>query len=214
MISKVEVTEQEKLDRMVKLLAGIVGGVEKALKGAMSRTASHLRTNSGKAIREQYDIKQAAIRAESSIKTRYTYSNGITAEVTFSGHKIPLYRYGGAAPTQPTQDTGQWVNAKIQGHWRKVHPALAARGHQLKSTSPTQFREAFVARMASGHVGIFMRTGGVSSSGSDEIKELMGSSVAQMVGSQEVADKLVDEAMDKFDERLEHEVTALLNGWR
>lgn len=202
------------LERVTRLLAGIEGGAEKALEGAMARAGSHLRTNSGRAIRERYDISQAAIRDEQTIKTRYSYQNGVSLVVTFSGHKIPLHRFGGAAPAQPTEDTGRWVNAKIQGTWRKVHPALTARGHQLRSTSPEQFQNAFVARMASGHVGIFERTGGVSGNGSDEIREVMGSSVAQMVGSQEVADKLVDEAMDKFDERLEHEITALLNGWR
>ena len=41
----------------------------------------------------------------------------------------------------------------------------------------------------------------------------MGASVAQMVGNEEVAEKLVKDASDKFEERIEHEITRILNGW-
>jgi hypothetical protein len=67
--------------------------------------------------------------------------------------------------------------------------------------------------MKSGHVGIFERTGGVSSTGSDSIRELMGSSIPQMLGNPEVQQKLTNEAIAKFDERLDHEVQRILNGW-
>lgn len=46
------------------------------------------------------------------------------------------------------------------------------------------------------------------------IRELMGSSVPQMLGSPEVTEKLTGEAMKKFEERLEHEINAFLYGWR
>ena len=42
----------------------------------------------------------------------------------------------------------------------------------------------------------------------------MGSSVPQMLGSPEVEEKLAREAMEKFEERLDHETLAILNGWR
>ena len=63
-----------------------------------------------------------------------------------------------------------------------------------------------MARMASGHVGIFEREG-------EKLREVMGSSVPQMLGSPETAERLGEEAMGKFEERLDHEVLRLLNGW-
>ena len=213
-IIQVEATGQETLERMQKLLAGIPGGVEKAGKSAMSRTVSHLRTNSAKAIRERYDIPAANIRASESVSVRYSFQNGIQAAVTFAGRKIPLYRYGGASPAQPSADTGRLVRVMIGGQWRTVHPGVPVRGHQLKSTSPATFQNAFVARMKSGHVGIFKATGGMTSGKSEEIRELMGSSVPQMLGSPDVTESLVEKAVEKFEERLEHEINAILNGWR
>ncbi|MCI9509560.1 MAG: hypothetical protein HFF10_07445 [Angelakisella sp.] len=212
-VIQVEAAGQETLDRATRMLAGIDGGIEKAVQGAMSRAVAHLRANSTKAIRERYAISAANLRAEENIRVRYTYQGGVQAFVTFAGYKIPLYRYDGAAPAQPTQDTSEWAMAMVAGKWRRVHPSIAASGHQLKGTPPQQFQDAFTARMKSGHVGIFERTGGSAESGGDAIKELMGSSVPQMLGSPEVSEKLAQESMDKFEERLDHEVLRILNGW-
>ncbi len=41
----------------------------------------------------------------------------------------------------------------------------------------------------------------------------MGSSVPQMLGNKEVEEKLAHESMEKFEERLDHEVLRILNGW-
>ena len=204
------------LDRAEKMLAGFPGGMEKAVKSAMSRSLSYLRTNSTKEIRKVYAISAAALRTEENIKTKYTYhpGAGISGYVLFSGRKIPLYRYDGTSPVQPTQDTSKTINALIRGHWRQTHPGVAAAGHQKANTSPTRFEDAFVARMKSGHVGIFERTGGVTSTGNDALKELMGSSVPQMVDNEDVQQALVDEAMKKFDERLDHEINVIINNWR
>lgn len=204
------------LDRAEKMLAGFPGGMEKAVKSAMSRSLSYLRTNSTKEIRKVYAISAAALRTEENIKTKYTYhpGAGISGYVLFSGRKIPLYRYDGTSPVQPTQDTSKTINALIQGHWRQTHPGVAAAGHQKVNTSPTRFEDAFVARMKSGHVGIFERTGSATSTGNDALKEMMGSSVPQMVGNEDVQQALVDETMKKFDERLEHEINAIINSWR
>lgn len=215
-VIRVEEVSGKSLEHAEKMLAGLSGELDKAVRSAMSRSLSHLRTSSAREIRKIYAISKAALRAEENIKTKYTYhpGAGISGYVLFSGHKIPLYRYDGASPVQPTQDTSKTINALIQGHWRKTHPGVAAAGHQKVHTSPTRFENAFVARMKSGHAGIFERTGGATSAGSDSIKEIMGSSVPQMIGNENVQETLVDETMKKFDERLEHEINAIINGWR
>lgn len=207
---------RETLEHAEKLLAGFPGGLEKASKSAMSRALSHLRTNSSKEIRKVYAISTAALRTEENIKSRYTYSPGagVSGYVLFSGHKIPLYRYDGTSPVQPTQDTSKTINALINGQWRKTHPGATAAGHQLRSTSPTQFHGDFIATMSNGHTGMFHRTGGVTSTGKEELQERMGSSVPQMLGNEDVQQALVEEAMKKFDERLAHEVDVILAGLR
>ena len=92
----VKTANQEVLDRAAALLTGIDGGMEKAIKSAMSRAVSGLRSNTVKAIREKYAISAAAIRANENVTVRYTRQDGLQAFIRFAGHKIPLYRYDGA----------------------------------------------------------------------------------------------------------------------
>ena len=210
-----EAAGQAAIERAKTLLAGIPGGVDKAAKAAMSRTVDRLRRDSNQAIREKYDISDEGIRAEKNVRVRYSFQNGVQATVTFSGRKIPLYRFGGAYPKVPTQDIAAGKKpVMVKGAWTMQYQGMAARGHQFKGTGPTQFMDAFVAQMKSGHTGIFERTGGSTSEGSDAIREIMGSSVAQMVGNQQVAQRLTEGAYKTFETELDKAVYRILTGWR
>ena len=210
-----EAAGQAAIERAKALLAGIPGGVDKAMKASMSRTVDKLRRESNQAIREKYDITDAGIRSEKNVRVRYSYQNGVQATVTFSGRKIPLYRFGGASPKAPTQDIAAGRKpVMVKGAWTMQYQGMAARGHQFQDTSPTQFMDAFVAQMKSGHIGIFERTGGSTSEGSDAIREIMGSSVAQMVGNQQVAQRLTERAYETFETELDKAVYRILTGWR
>jgi hypothetical protein len=209
----VEVIGAETFRQAEQLLADVPGGMDRALKSATKRAVSFLRTQSTKEIRQRYDITRKNIRAEQNIRVNYRYFNGIEARVTFRGNKIPLWRYGGSSPSEPTVNSGKTIMAIVNGNLRPVHPGVAAAGHQLVSTSPTTLSRAFVAQMKSGHIGIFERTGGKTPTGDAEIRELMGSSVPQMLGGDEVKERLGEQAMSKFEERLMHEVDAIVKGW-
>lgn len=209
----VEVIGAETFKQAEKMLADVPGGMDRALKSATKRAVSFLRTQSTKEIRQRYDLTRKNIRAEQNIRVSYRYFNGIEARITFRGNKIPLFRYGGSSPKTPTVNPDKTVMAIVNGNLRPVHPGIAATGHQFLSTAPTTFSRAFVAQMQSGHIGIFERTGGRTATGDAEIKEIMGSSVPQMLGGDEVKERLGEQAMSKFEERLMHEVDAIVKGW-
>ena len=209
------VSGQEAIDRATRLLAGMEGGVQKAVRGAMSRVVARLRSSNVKAVRERYAISAANIRENENVQVSYSYDSGVQAFVHFSGVRIPLFRFDGASPHQPTKDTSARLPV-MNGdeHWRLMYPSVAASGHVLKATSPYSFEKAFVARMGStGHLGIFERTGGMTSKGKDEIEELFGPSVPQMLGSEDVEKSLADEAMKSFEKDLDHNVMAILSGY-
>lgn len=204
----------EALDHAAKALAGIPDGISRAVKSALPRAASSLRGESVRAIRTKYDISVANIRSKQNISIRYSYGSESTAYIRFSGKKIPLYRYNGTSPKTPAVNEQKTVMINIDGTLKPVHPGVAASAHQLNGTSPTKFENAFIAKMPnSGHIGIFERTGGVSSNGRDQIRELQGSSVPQMLGNESVQNQLADKASQKFEERMEHEILRILNGW-
>ena len=211
---RVAIVSPEVLQEAEQRLAEFPGGVETAMKRAMTRATANLRTNSAQEIRKKYDISKKNIRAEQDIKTSYRYFNGIEAKISFRGNKIPLWRYGGSSPKEPTVNPNKTIMAIVNGNLRPVHPGIAAAGHQFISTSPTTFDRAFVARMKpSGHTGIFERTGETTESGDAKIHEIFGKSVPDMVGDDEVKERLGEQAMEKFEERLMHEVDAIVKGW-
>lgn len=215
-IINLSIAGQESIAKAENILAGIEGGFEKALQSTMKRVSSRLQTNSAKAIRERYAISAANIREHSRVQVSYDYENGVQAYVRFSGTLIPLYRFDGASPSQPTKDTSKRVPVAVnENYWRLMHPSVPATGHVLKGTSPYHFERAFVARMthSTKHVGIFRRTGGVTSRDKDEIAELFGPSVASMLDNESVKKNLVDNAMQGFEKDLDHSVMAILSGY-
>lgn len=221
---------RDAVERAKALLSNIPDGVEKAVKSAVRSAERTLRSGSKKAIQEKYDIsgeglrleadgsRQGRAQKESNVSVRYSFQNGVQATVTFSGHKIPLYRFGGS-PKTPEVHRDWTVQAIVKGERVWVHPSVQASGHQFSSTSPSPLtkygNDAFVQRMPkSGHIGIFARTGGMTADDSEAIKELMGPSVAQMVGNQEVAEKLAGEAYQSFESEMDKAVYRILTGWR
>ncbi len=211
---RISLTGQETLARAQRLL-GDQDKYRAALKSANKRVGAYIRTNSARAIRERYAIPAAVARAAADVAVHYSeHGGGCQVNINFTGRRIPLYRYTGASPAMPAQDTGRTVRAIVGGHWKLVHPSVEAYGHQLKGTAAKVFHHAFVARMKSGHTGIFQRTGGATAAGGDAIEEIMGSSVPQMLGAKEVYEKLAREASERFDGWLEHEINAFLNGYR
>ena len=205
--------EGENLTRAQKLLAGISGGMNKALYNAITRTTNTVRTHSSRAISGVYAISIANLRSSVNVKHHLkTSANSIVGEINFSGTRIPLFRYD-ASPDYPAIDRSRTVAAVINGNWRTVHPGVAVAAHQLRSTRRKAFKRAFVASMGSGHVGIFERTGGATSRGGDAIKEIMGSSYSQMLGRTEVTDEISQKASETFDERMDAEINRILNGF-
>jgi len=211
-VISVQASGQETLEQAQRLLSGIEGGFNKALKNAIGKAAKRLRSSSAKAVRERYAISAANLRAGKNVRISYSYHDGVQAEVVFHGKLIPLYRFDDTSPARPTKDTSTWVPVLGLEGWRFMHPGVPARGHVLKSTSPYPFDHAFVASMSSGHTGIFERTGGSTSNKKDELRELYSPSLPEMLGNEEVAETLTKEAMKDFDQDLDQAVQRILSG--
>lgn len=187
------------------LLRDIPGAADKAIRSATNRAAAYLRTASVKHIRDRYDISAKNVREKDVFQVKYILGQGLSAIISFAGHKIPLYRYGGTSPKQPAAGT-------------------LVKAHIMKATRPYPFYNAFIATMQNSngknHTGIFERTGKPSSRNTsadlkrESIREITGLSVKQMLNNDETRNRLTLETVDKWEERIEHEINAFLNGWR
>lgn len=184
-----EVTDSNALSRASRLLAAFPGGVQKAANSALKRAATAGRTGAAREVNKLYHLKTADFtkytRSKQSIQTA---GDEISVSVEFRGSHIPLIRFNSRATS-----SGR-VSVQVK----------------RDSTAKTLDR-VFRSVMDSSHIGLFERV--VRSR--LPIEEKFGPSVPQMMGANPELSKNVGEKMSKtFEERMEHEILAIMNGWR
>lgn len=178
----------EAVERVERLLAGVPKGAERALSNALNRGLSRVKTGATKQVKEVYTVQSGALSAATNVRVQNASAGNLVGYVSFSGCKIPLYKFS--------------VTPKAPGIKKQVR-AVVMRG----GGSP--FEDAFIAQMKNGHIGVFER----ETAKRFPIEEKMGLSAAQMVANERVIKPLEEEAQQLVNERLEHEIDRLLNGY-
>lgn len=178
----------ENMERAQTLLASIPKGAERAFSNAINRGLSHTKTQSFKQVRQVYAVKQGDLNAATNTRIQKASTGNLAGYISFSGVKIPLYKFS--------------VSPKAPGTGKKVKAGVMKGGGAV-------FEDAFIARMSNGHTGIFERV----TSKRLPIEEKMGLSASQMIANAAVIEEIEKEAQEKVDERLEHEISRILNGY-
>lgn len=180
----------EQIERVNLILSSVPKGAEKAITSVIRRANNTVRTEAVKGITSVYAISRQNVRAETTINVRtQKVDGGVVGTVSFAGYKIPLYRFN-VSPTLPVQHAT--VSAAV-----------------LNESGRTPFAEAFIAKMKSGHTGMFERDGTARL----PITEFMGPSTAQMAANSVVLEAVEDKAQEVINKRVEHEITRILNGY-
>lgn len=183
----IEITS-EAIERAETLLASIPKGAERAFSSAINRGLSHTKTQAFKQVRKVYEVKQSALNEVTTTRVQKASTGNLVGCVSFSGVKIPLYKFK-VTPKEPRK--GQKVRAAV-----------------MKGGGAT-FDSAFIAKMGNDHIGVFERI----TSKRYPIEEIMGLSAKQMIENEVIIDQLIKEAQEKVDERLNHEIERILNGY-
>lgn len=184
----VEGFDEEKLERATKVLAGISGGVYRAVGSALKRAAQRGLTVGMRLVSEEYAIGQNELKQRTRHVSRTVKDGASSVEVTFGyrGNVIPLIRFDTAV-----SGDGR-VSARV-----------------LREGTRETIDGAFRATVGK-HTGIFQREGRERY----PIKELFGPSAVQAFYAREsTVDKMSDEVVAEFDKRIEHEILRVLNGW-
>ena len=205
----IDVHAEESFARIQTILQGVPGGVEKAMYGVISRATTSARTTTLKGITSIYDIKEKDVRdrKQSTINVRTRkVDSGVIGQITFSGAKIPLYRFG-VSHKKPKSNGKVPVN--FDGRWALAPRYTTVKARQRKDRGMTQFDNVFIANMSSGHTGLFERNG----SNRFPISEIMGAATAQMASDSGVLEQVEKEALETIVKRTEHEITRILNGY-
>ena len=178
------------IDNAVKLLAGIPHAADKAIGSAIKRAAKSGEAYAARAVRDEYIISAGDFKAYTKSKRRiYSTFGSTSVDIEFKGRHIPLLHF----------DTK--INNKGQVVTRvKRTSSRVALDHVFSQTVGTH-----------GHTGVFER----KTSKRLPIEEKLGPSTPQMMDSNDdVSQAIGDKVRETFDKRMEHEVIAILNGYR
>lgn len=179
---------EDSLDKATRLLAGISGGVYKAVGNALTRAAAAGRTAAKRPITKEYTLSQSEFLAQTRNINHFVRESdgGISVAFGFRGNVIPLTKF-----KTSINSSGQVVT-------------------QVKRSSAAEtLNRAFSAQMG-GHRGIYERT----SPSRFPVEELYGPATPQMMYSNEdVLDAIEQTMADTYEKRIDHEILRVLNGW-
>ncbi|WP_303997088.1 hypothetical protein [Megamonas hypermegale] len=157
---------------------------EKIIKRVLARAIQSGRVVVSKEIRADYNVAAAHVKQALSIS-----QNNTSAFLKVKSHPRVL-SYFDINPKEPTWEPGASVSAEIKtDNGRKTIP------------------KAFVARMTSGHIGVFIHVGG------RRISQLYGPSVTGMAKNPAVAAEFMERVDEVLEGRLLHEIDAVLKGY-
>lgn len=179
---------EDSMDRVTKMLAGISGGVYKAVGSALTRAAAAGKTAAKEPVTKEYTISQSEFLARTRNINHFVResSGGISVVFGFRGNVIPLMKF----------------NTRVNGSGQIVTQVK-------RSGSAETLNRAFSAQMG-GHRGIYERVG-VSRF---PVEELYGPATPQMMYSnEEVTDEIERKVADTYEKRIDHEILRILNGW-
>lgn len=179
---------EDSLDKVSKLLAGISGGVYKAVGSALTRAAATGKTAAKQPVTKEYTISQSEFLARTRNINHFVResSGGISVVFGFRGNVIPLMKF----------------NTRVNGSGQIVTQVK-------RSGSAETLNRAFSAQMG-GHKGIYERVGVKRF----PVEELYGPATPQMMYSnEEVTDEIERKVADTYEKRIDHEILRILNGW-
>ncbi len=177
------------LERAQQLLKGLPGAAEKVTRSAIKRSMRGAKAEAVNEVADRYYAKKSDIKKATTVRV-----SKMAAELASTGRVTGLQKFR-TKPNTPRQQIAYTKRKKY----------LYA--NVVKGEGGT-IAHAFVARMSSGHVGVFQRR----SDGS--LRELYGPSIPQAMTRPEVSDRILRGLEQRLAKNVDHEVNAFLMGYR
>ncbi|MDO4301779.1 MAG: phage tail protein [Clostridia bacterium] len=175
----------EQIERVQKLVEGVKNGPHRVFYNAVNRGLSKIRTESAKEASSVFAISQETIKSNSrTTQTKTSSGDNVIGQVKFSGNMIPLFKF------------------KVAGSHKQGLKV------QVKKGNSSSFKHAFTANLGNGTNVIERIT-----SNRVPTETVFGPSAAHMIGNSDVEPNIEDKAKKVIDERIEHEIERILNGY-
>ncbi len=184
---RVDQVGSNSLDRTSKILAGVQGGIWQVVSATMKRAGDTAKTKAGEFAASQYTINKGDFMRNVNMKSHIRNGEGgvVSMSIGYSGNVLPLLTFN----TKFSRDGKVQTQVKRGG-------------------SATVLEHAFAAKIF-GPISVFERVG----SPRFPVEQKFGPSTAHMMANDEVIKKMDETIRETYDNRIEHEITRVLNGW-
>ena len=182
--------DESQFRRVQEVLQHLPDKIPQVMASAINRATGSARAEAVRQVREKYVIQAGRVRE--TIAIRQASTSNLFASVRSRGRPRALTYF----KTNPN------------------HPMGMPRGSQLfaqiKRGGGGTIRGAFIAKMRSGHLGVFNRSNNTTRNGNVELIQRYGPSVPQMLESHDIRKFIENKAIETLDKRLEHEINRIL----
>lgn len=171
------------------LLSHVRNGVPRVVANAINRSLTGARKSITEQIKVDYNLKKTTSRNKEVIKLQRASLSAPYGAVKFRGARIPLINFNVSPNTPPRK--------------RRIVAAEVRRGQS------TRFVHAFVRKMKSDHIGVFIRKG----RGRLPIRQLYSLSVPQMVDPVLARNPRIRiDIQNRVDSEVDGQISRLLKG--
>jgi hypothetical protein len=174
------------LENAEEFLKGFGKTAKRAVARVVNRTAAGVRTDAVKEVRKEYTVKATTVRK--SFKIKKAGNSVLEAAAVSSGPRLGLIHFG----ARPGKPNGKRTPVSVQV--RKKRKIV---------------KNAFVAKMPSGHVGVFERSGEFGRNRKkylERIRNLYTLAVPSMASKEDVEEEIRLKAYKRFSKDLYHEI--------
>lgn len=184
---RVDQIGQDTVDRINKILSGVPGGAFKATYSALKMAGDSAKTKAGQFAAAEYTITKGDFMRNVTEKTSVSGGTGgvATLSISFAGSVLPLLTFN----TRYSRDGSLTTQVKRNGGAATLQHAFAEK--------------------VFGPIAVFERVGAPRF----PVEQKFGTSTGHMMQNEEVVEKMDKTIRETFEERAEHEILRVLNGW-
>ena len=188
----IEIDDRD-LDRAAKLLEAFPGAIDKVSKKAVRAAVKGVKREAIDKITERYTIQKN--RVGGTMRVGY-WGAGAVFSSRGQVNDLSYFKHNPRSVLKHRPQKGKYLYSQV-----------------VKGQGGT-IAHAFLARMRSGHVGVFQRAGHGASNASLPIEKMAGPSVPQMLGTPNIQSYMERRLAERLGEALDKEVTTFLGGLR
>lgn len=188
--------DPDRFEEIRRVMTHLPGGAEKAIARALNRAVSGARAAVIEEVRDRYTIHPNVLKG--SMRIIKASPQRLVAAVVSRGPGLPVAKFKLSHVRIPKQ--------------KGIPSALRQKiSSEIIPGQSKEWSHAFLARMKSGHLGLFTRhETELTSRGKPVIAERFSLAVPQMIGTNAILSEVMERAGVRLDRELDHQVRFLL----